>query len=96
MTQIEQLKEQYNYRNSSLQEHVNSLESIKTELSLTTDKRADLEKRLMHVQEEKESLTAALDEASDRIHMLERHAREQDTKFEVRGFVIFKFCASVC
>ena len=66
-----------------LKEHVNSLESIKTELSLTTEKRHELEKRLQMVQEEKENLSSALEEASDRIHMLERHAREQETKLEV-------------
>ncbi|KAH8261578.1 hypothetical protein KR044_011878 [Drosophila immigrans] len=80
--QIQELKDQYHYRNSSLQEHVNSLESIKTELNLTTGKRQELERRLQHAQEEKESLTSSLDEASDRIHMLERHAREQETKLE--------------
>ncbi|XP_050335575.1 bicaudal D-related protein homolog isoform X2 [Bactrocera neohumeralis] len=82
MSQIQELKDQYNYRNTSLQEHVHSLESIKTELNLTTEKRHDLEKRLQHAQDEKESLTSALEEASDRIHMLERHAREQETKLE--------------
>lgn len=82
MTQIQELKDQYNYRNTSLQEHVNSLESIKCELNLTTEKRHDLEKRLQLVREEKENLGSALEEASDRIHMLERHAREQETKLE--------------
>ncbi|ALC44486.1 CG32137 [Drosophila busckii] len=80
--QIQELKDQYHYRNSSLQEHVNSLESIKTELNLTTGKRQELERRLQHAQQEKETLTSSLDEASDRIHMLERHAREQETKLE--------------
>ncbi|XP_067643440.1 bicaudal D-related protein homolog isoform X2 [Eurosta solidaginis] len=82
MSQVQELKDQYNYRNTSLQEHVHSLESIKTELNLTTEKRHDLEKRLQQAQDEKESLTSALEEASDRIHMLERHAREQETKLE--------------
>jgi len=67
----------------SVQEHVNSLESIKTELNLTTGKRQELERRLQIAQEEKESLTSSLEESSDRIHMLERHAREQETKLEV-------------
>ncbi|XP_034655503.1 bicaudal D-related protein homolog isoform X1 [Drosophila subobscura] len=80
--QIQELKDQYHYRNSSLQDHVNSLESIKTELNLTTGKRQELERRLQHAQDEKESLTSSLEEASDRIHMLERHAREQETKLE--------------
>jgi len=70
-----------------LQEHVNSLESIKSELNLTTEKRHDLERRLQHAQEEKDNLTLALEEASDRIHMLERHAREQDTKLEVSSTI---------
>lgn len=59
------------------------MESIKTELNLTTGKRQELERRLQHAQEEKESITSSLEEASDRIHMLERHAREQETKLEV-------------
>ncbi|XP_017039545.1 bicaudal D-related protein homolog isoform X1 [Drosophila ficusphila] len=80
--QIQELKDQYHYRNSSLQEHVNSLESIKTELNLTTGKRQELERRLQVALEEKESLTSSLEESSDRIHMLERHAREQETKLE--------------
>lgn len=66
-----------------MQEHVNSLESIKCELNLTTEKRHELEKRLQLMREEKENLGSALEEASDRIHMLERHAREQETKLEV-------------
>ncbi|XP_037955896.1 bicaudal D-related protein homolog [Teleopsis dalmanni] len=82
MSQIQELKDQYSYRNTSLQEHVNSLETIKTELNLTTEKRHGLERQLQLAQEEKESLTSALEEASDRIHMLERHAREQETKLE--------------
>ncbi|XP_075160401.1 bicaudal D-related protein homolog isoform X2 [Haematobia irritans] len=82
MAQIQELKDQYSYRNTSLQEHVNSLESIKTELNLTTEKRHELEKRLHAVEEEKQNLSAALEESSDRIHMLERHAREQETKLE--------------
>uniref|UniRef100_A0A1A9Z1R1 Uncharacterized protein n=1 Tax=Glossina pallidipes TaxID=7398 RepID=A0A1A9Z1R1_GLOPL len=82
MAQIQELKDQYNYRNTSLQEHVNSLESIKCELNLTTEKRHELEKRLQLMREEKENLGSALEEASDRIHMLERHAREQETKLE--------------
>ncbi|KAI9587246.1 hypothetical protein GQX74_003093 [Glossina fuscipes] len=82
MAQIQELKDQYNYRNTSLQEHVNSLESIKCELNLTTEKRHELEKRLQLMQDEKENLGSALEEASDRIHMLERHAREQETKLE--------------
>lgn len=81
-TQLNQLKEQYNSRNSSLQEHVNSLEAIKDELRVVTEKRIELEKRLQNAQHEKDSLAAALEEASDRIHMLERHAREQETKFK--------------
>jgi len=54
-----------------------------TELNLTTGKRQELERRLQQAQEEKESLTSSLEESSDRIHMLERHAREQETKLEV-------------
>lgn len=66
-----------------MQDHVSSLESLKDELRLISEKKIELEKRLQNSLRERDTLTAALEEASDRIHTLERHAREQETKLQV-------------
>lgn len=68
---------------------MSSLESLKDELQLVADKKTELERRLTQSMRERDSLNAALEEASDRIHSLERHAREQETKLQV-GWAIFK------
>lgn len=55
------------------------------------EKKSEIEKRLQKSLRERDTLTAALEEASDRIHTLERHAREQETKLQVVLFY-FYFC----
>lgn len=54
-----------------------SLESLKAELALVTDKRTDLERRLMGSLQDKENLMQQLEEANDRIVALERQLKEQ-------------------
>lgn len=70
------------------QNHVNGLESLKDELALITKAKSELEKRLQTSVIEKETIFSSLEEALDRIHTLERHVREQDTKLEVN--LLFK------
>lgn len=53
------------------------------------EKKGEIEKRLQTSLRERDTLTAALEEASDRIHTLERHAREQETKLQVVLFIYF-------
>lgn len=53
------------------------------------EKKGEIEKRLQTSLRERDTLTAALEEASDRIHTLERHAREQETKLQVVLFSVF-------
>lgn len=55
------------------------------------EKKGEIEKRLQTSLRERDTLTAALEEASDRIHTLERHAREQETKLQVVFIFILKF-----
>lgn len=55
------------------------------------EKKSEIEKRLQTSLRERDTLTAALEEASDRIHTLERHAREQETKLQVAFIFIFIF-----
>lgn len=60
-----------------LQDHVQSLESLKAELALVSDKRTELERRLTTSLHDKENLMQQLDEANDRITALERQLKEQ-------------------
>uniref|UniRef100_A0A1Q3FQB0 Uncharacterized protein n=1 Tax=Culex tarsalis TaxID=7177 RepID=A0A1Q3FQB0_CULTA len=81
--QLQEIKEQCNRRTLSIQDHVNSLESLKNELRLILEKKNDLENRLHMSVNEKENLSIALNEASERIHILERSTKEQDTKYQM-------------
>lgn len=50
-----------------------------------------MEKRLQMTVIEKETIFQSLEESLDRIHTLERHIREQDTKLEVIELNYFFF-----
>ncbi|XP_028159996.1 bicaudal D-related protein homolog [Ostrinia furnacalis] len=78
MAQLEGLKDQCSMRKTSLQDHVQSLESLKAELALVSDKRAELERRLTTSLHDKDNLMQQLDEANDRITALERQLKEQE------------------
>uniref|UniRef100_A0A336KT58 CSON015519 protein n=1 Tax=Culicoides sonorensis TaxID=179676 RepID=A0A336KT58_CULSO len=82
-TQLQEFKDQCNRRNMSIQDHVNSLDSLKSELKVILEKKSELEHRLQISAAEKETLQTLLSEASDRIHTLERGNREQETKYKI-------------
>ncbi|KAK5638839.1 hypothetical protein RI129_013134 [Pyrocoelia pectoralis] len=67
---------------SNLHEHINSADSLRDELELVSVKKNELERRLLMAASERDSLATALEEASDRILLLERHAREQDVRYQ--------------
>ncbi|XP_053671986.1 bicaudal D-related protein homolog isoform X2 [Anopheles nili] len=81
--QLQEIKEQCNRRTLSIQDHVSSLESLKNELRMILDKKNELENRLHMTVNERENLSIALNEASERIHILERSTKEQDTKYQM-------------
>lgn len=81
--QLQETKDQCNRRTMSVQDHVNSLESLKGELKMILDKKSELEHRLQISAAEKDTLQTLLSEASDRIHTLERSNREQETKYKI-------------
>ncbi|XP_055544731.1 bicaudal D-related protein homolog isoform X2 [Wyeomyia smithii] len=81
--QLQEIKEQCNRRTMSIQDHVSSLESLKNELRMILEKKNELENRLHMTANEKENLSIALNEASERIHILERSTKEQDTKYQM-------------
>lgn len=80
--QVEELKEQCQIGKKNMQEHINSINGLKDELEIVSDKKNDLEKRLHMFAAERENLAITLEEATDRIAQLERHAREQDIRYQ--------------
>ncbi|XP_017774868.1 PREDICTED: bicaudal D-related protein homolog isoform X2 [Nicrophorus vespilloides] len=80
--QLLALKEQYALDKSNLQEHVSSVDGLRDELDLAKEKRNDLERRLQLTASERDNFACALEDASDRILLLERHAREQDLRYQ--------------
>ncbi|KAK6637210.1 hypothetical protein RUM44_007624 [Polyplax serrata] len=78
--QLSSLRDQCMLKKSSLQDHVSSLEILRDEVQFLTDKKRDLEARLGQTCEERDALTAALEESVERVRLLERHTREQDSQ----------------
>lgn len=56
---------------------------MRAQIYMLNDKKADLERRLNNLVEERQGLSVTLDESSDRIHLLERQKEEQEK--EVRN-----------
>lgn len=81
--QLQGLRNQCNMKKSSLQDHQSSLEILKDEINMISEKKQELEKRLNSLQCDRDGLSAALDEATDRIMMLERQTREHEIHIRV-------------
>ncbi|XP_071448844.1 bicaudal D-related protein homolog [Hetaerina americana] len=79
--QIQGLRDQSNLRKTSLQDHVAHLEVLKEEITLITERKNDLERRVQQLLDERESLNSALEESADRIVMLEKQQKEQDIQY---------------
>lgn len=80
--EIYNLREQCAVGKSNLHEHMSSVDSLRDELDLVSEKKNELERRLLLAASERDNLATALEEASDRILLLERHAREQDIRYQ--------------
>ncbi|XP_072383730.1 bicaudal D-related protein homolog isoform X1 [Diabrotica undecimpunctata] len=80
--EIDEYKERLSLGKSSLQEHMNSVSGLRDELEIASEKNQELERRLQVAASDRDSIALALEEASDRILMLERHAREQDMRYQ--------------
>ncbi|XP_076038913.1 bicaudal D-related protein homolog isoform X2 [Oratosquilla oratoria] len=76
--QLQALRDQFNVRKSNMSEHVTTLEMLREEITLLTDKKCELERRIDNLVGEREGLSVNLDESSDRILMLEKQSREQE------------------
>ena len=77
-TRLSELRSQVNDKRLSMQDHILYLENLKDEVAFVTKRKNELEKRVEELLSERESLNNTLDDTSDKIILLERHAREQD------------------
>ncbi|XP_043211966.1 bicaudal D-related protein homolog [Amphibalanus amphitrite] len=75
--QLQQMRSQQDLRRSSINDHMSHMEIMRDEINILTDKRLELERRVQSLLEERETLTSQLDEASERVLLLERIGREQ-------------------
>lgn len=82
VAQVERLRGECAQGKASLHEHVASVDSLRDEVNLLGEKNQELERRLTAATAERDSLTSALEEATDRIMGLERHAREQEMRLQ--------------
>ena len=55
------------------------IRSFVFQIGLMTERKMDLERRINLLQGEREGLSSTLDESADRIIMLEKQSREQDS-----------------
>ncbi|KAG8285893.1 coiled-coil domain containing protein 64 [Homalodisca vitripennis] len=78
--QLQGLRDQCNLRKTSLQDHQSSLEVLRDEIYLMSEKKSEMERRLHNVVSQRDTLSSALDEATDRIMMLEKTTREQESQ----------------
>ena len=53
--------------------------AIRDEITIMTERKLDLERRIEALYSEREGLSTTLDESADRIVMLEKESREQDS-----------------
>ncbi|XP_049824450.1 bicaudal D-related protein homolog isoform X2 [Aethina tumida] len=80
--QLDGLKEQCAMGKSNLQEHMSSVDGLRDELEILAEKNKELERRLHMAAADRDGMANALEEASDRILLLERHAREQEMRYQ--------------
>jgi len=77
--ELQSMRDQVNYKKSSMTEHVTHLETLREEINIMMEKKIELERRIEGLYAERDGLTSTLDESADRIVMLEKEAREQDS-----------------
>ena len=70
------------FSNQILPDHLcdSSIKNVYFQIILVTRRKNDLEKRIDDLLGEREGLSSTLDDTSDKILMLERHAREQESQ----------------
>jgi len=72
------MRDQVFNKKTSMSDHVQILETLREEITIMTERKIDLERRIEALYAEREGLSSTLDESADRIVMLEKEARERD------------------
>ncbi|KAG7206873.1 hypothetical protein KM043_000773 [Ampulex compressa] len=76
--EVKVLREKCALRNSTLQDHVSSLEILRDEVQLVSAQRTELERRSLELREERARALAALEEAEERAAALDRLSHEAE------------------
>merc|ERR1711892_893743 len=77
--ELQSMRDQVNHKKTSMSEHVTHLETLRDEITIMTGRKLDLERRIEALYAERAGLSSTLDESADRIVMLEKESREQDS-----------------
>ncbi|XP_064460929.1 bicaudal D-related protein homolog [Ornithodoros turicata] len=80
--QYQALRQQLTLRRSNLDDHVSQLEGLKEEITMLTDRKADLERRITSLMDDRENLSLSLEESGDRILLLEQ--QRLDYELQIR------------
>ena len=75
---MQSLREKVNRERSNLEDHFTYIDSLKGEISLTLDNKAELEKHVSDLAKEKESLSDSLDYSAGKVFSLEKRQRDQE------------------
>ncbi|KAL0115338.1 hypothetical protein PUN28_010698 [Cardiocondyla obscurior] len=78
LMEVKVLREKCALRNTTLQDHVSSLEILRDEVQLVSAQRTELERRSLELREERARAIAALEEAEERAAALERLGHEAE------------------
>ncbi|XP_003702221.1 bicaudal D-related protein homolog [Megachile rotundata] len=78
LIEVKVLREKCALRNTTLQDHVSSLEVLRDEVQLVSAQRTELERRSLELREERARAIAALEEAEERAAALERLGHEAE------------------
>ena len=76
--ELQSMRDQVWNKKTSMSDHVQILETLREEITIMTERKMDLERRIEALYAEREGLSSTLDESADRIVMLEKEARERD------------------
>ncbi|XP_017790462.1 PREDICTED: bicaudal D-related protein homolog isoform X2 [Habropoda laboriosa] len=80
LIEVKVLREKCALRNTTLQDHVSSLEVLRDEVQLVSAQRTELERRSLELREERTRAIAALEEAEERAAALERLGHEAERR----------------
>merc|ERR1712106_1015967 len=70
--ELQSMRDQVNHKKTSMSEHVTHLETLRDEITIMTERKLDLERRIEALYAERDGLSSTLDESADRIDSIYR------------------------